>query len=159
MLESRQASEQLSAEGNFILMPDRAQSPLCGRLEKGFLADIAPSLILTKYLLCITWRALHPTFIFPGQVSNSLGRFVFHLAGPRPCPTQQAHAGVSGILPHEKLAPLSLNLHCASGNYVSLKSYLTSMAAVHESLLHTCMHIHKPAHIDALVQCAPCLPF
>lgn len=120
VLESRQASEQLSAEGNLILMPDWAQSPLCGRLEKGFLADFAPSLILTKYLLCITWHALHPTLIFPGQVLNSLGRFVFHLAGLGPCPTQQAHAGVSGILPHEKLAPLSLNLRYASGSHVSL---------------------------------------
>lgn len=120
MLESSQASEQLSAEGNLILMPDWAQSPLCGRLEKGSLADVAPSLILTKYLLCITWHALHPTFIFPGQVLNSLGRFVFHLAGLGPCPTQQAHAGVSGLLPHEKVAPLSLNLCYASGSHVSL---------------------------------------
>lgn len=120
VLESRQAIEQLSAEGNLILMPDWAQSPLCGRLEKGFLADFAPSLILTKYLLCITWHALHPTLVFPVQVLNSLGRFVFHLAGPGPCPTQQAHAGVSGILPHEKLAPLSLNLRYASGSHVSL---------------------------------------
>lgn len=116
VLESRQASEQLSAEGNLILMPDWAQSPLCGCLEKGFLADFTPSLILTKYLLCIEWHAL----VFPGQVLNSLGRFVFHLAGPRPCPTQQAHAGVSEILPHEKLAPLSLNLRCASGSHVPL---------------------------------------
>lgn len=84
------ASEQLSAEGNLILMPDWAQSPLCGRLEKGFLADFAPSLILTKYLLCITWHALRPTLVFPGQVSNRLGRFVFHLAGLGPCPAQQA---------------------------------------------------------------------
>lgn len=120
MLESRQASEQLSAEGNFILMPDWAQSPLCGYLEKGLLADFALSLNLTKYLLCITWHALHPTFIFPGQVLKSLGRFVFHLAGLGPCPAQQAHAGVSGILPHEELAPPSVNLLCASGSHVSL---------------------------------------
>lgn len=107
-------------KGNFILMPDWAQSPLCGCLEKGFLAGIAPSLILTKYLQCITWHALHPTLVFPGQVLNRLGRFVFHLAGLRPRPTQQAHAGVSETLPHEKLAPLSLNLHSASGIHISL---------------------------------------
>lgn len=102
VLESRWTAEQLSAEGNLILMPDWAQFPLCGSLEKGFLADVAPSLILTKYLQCITWHALHPTLIFPGQVLNSLGQFLFHLAGLGPCPIQQAHAGVSGILPHEK---------------------------------------------------------
>lgn len=100
---------QLSAEGNLILMPDGVQSPLCGCLEKDSLADFAPSLILTRYLQCITWYALLPTLIFPGQVLNSLGRFVFHLAGHEPSPSQQAHAGVSGILPHQKLAPLSLN--------------------------------------------------
>lgn len=120
MLESRHASEQLSPEGNVILVPDRAQSPLCGRLEKGLLADFAPSLILTKYLLCITWHALHPTLIFPGQVLNSLGQFVFHLAGLWPCPYSAGHAGVSGIMPHEKAAPPSLNLRSASGSHVSL---------------------------------------
>lgn len=120
VLESRQASEQLSAEGNLILMPDWAQSPLCGRLEKGLLAALAPSLILTKYLLCITWHALHPALVFSRPGLNSLGQFVFHLAGPGPCPTQQARAGVSGILPHEKLAPLSLILRYASGSHVSL---------------------------------------
>lgn len=98
MLESRQPSEQLSAEGNFFLMPVWAQSPLCGCLEKGFLADFAPSLVLTKYLLLIAWQALHSHLIFPGQILNSLGRFVFHLAGLGPRPCQQAHAGV--ILPH-----------------------------------------------------------
>lgn len=73
LLESRQTCEQLSAEGNFFLMPNWAQSPLCGRLEKGFLADFAPSLILTKYLLCITWQALHPTLVFPGQRFEQFG--------------------------------------------------------------------------------------
>jgi len=42
VLESRQASEQLSAEGNFFLMPDWAQSPLCGCLEKRVLGRLCP---------------------------------------------------------------------------------------------------------------------
>lgn len=98
VLESSQGNEQLSAEGNFFLMPVWAPSPLCGCLEKGFLAEFAPSLVLTKYLLFIAWQALHSHLIFPGQVLNSLGSFVFHLAGLGPRPFQQAHAGV--VLPH-----------------------------------------------------------
>lgn len=94
VLESIQASEQLSAKGNFFLMPDWAQSPLCGRLEKGFLADFAPSLILTKYLLCITWQTLHPTKIFSRQGFEQFGAIcvpfgwtwaMSHSAGPCWC--------------------------------------------------------------------------
>lgn len=120
VLESRQTSEQLSAEGNLILMPDWAQSPLCGRREKGFLAHLAPSLILTKYLLCITWHALHPTLIFPGQVWTVWGDLCSIWLDSGHAPLSRPRAAVSGILPYEKLAPLSLNLQCASGSHVSL---------------------------------------
>lgn len=72
-------------------------------------------ILTVHHMACIT---SHSHFSRPGL--SSLGRFVFHLAVLGPCPTQQAHAGVSEILPHEKLAPLSLNLCCVSGIHISL---------------------------------------
>lgn len=94
VLESRQASEELSAEGNFSLMPDWAQSTLCGCLEKGNLADFVLSLILTKYLLCITC-SLTSLFNFSRPGFEQFGAICVPFAWTQAIPSQQGYSRFS----------------------------------------------------------------
>lgn len=80
---------------------------------------------------------------FPGQVLNRLGQFVFHSAGPGPPPTQRVCAGVSGIFPQEKLAPLSLNLRCACGIHIfDLMSFYPQLQQINYHCMHAHMHVY-----------------
>lgn len=94
VLESRWASEQLSAEGNLILMPDRAQSPLCGCLEKRLPGRLCPiinfdQIFTVHHMACLTSHShfSRPGFEQFGAICVPFGwtRAMSHSAGPCWC--------------------------------------------------------------------------
>lgn len=86
---------------------------------------------------------------------NRLEQFVFHSAGPEPPPTQRACAGVSGIFPQEKLAPLSLNLHCACGIHIfDFMSFYPQLQQINLQCMHAHVHVYHSLMVLSYVHCA-----
>lgn len=89
LLERRQASEQLSAEGNLFLMPDWAQTFSLWMPRKRVLGRLCPSINFDQIFTVHLMVSLVSHFcIFPSQNWNSWGQFMFPLVGLEPCLSQ-----------------------------------------------------------------------